>query len=220
MTIIKHTFIALGVSALLGTTMASGASAETPTASAINSVASVQSKQEFMDSMTKKVLSILKDQHKSFEQKQTMLRSIFVDTVDTDWIAKFVLGKAWKEANDDQKSRYTELYRTYLTGSYVSKFDEESGAKVKDIKVISVKELSKDQFTAKTEIVQTQGENVKVDYTLKQKDDRFKIIDINIEGVSLLATHRSEFNAMAGSGGIDAVIKKLTELTTTPPAKG
>ncbi len=172
-------------------------------------------KEVFIDNMAEQVTNVLKNDKKSFAEKQAALRSMFAEVVDTDWIAKFVLGKAWKEATPQQKEKYTELYRTYLTETYVSKFDEESGSKVKDIKVKGIKEASGDTFSAHTEIVQSGTEPpVKVDYLLRQKEGQFKVIDITIEGISLLATHRQQFSALANANGIDAVITKLTEFTT------
>lgn len=170
------------------------------------------SKEDFIEDMGKKVLDILKDKKKSFSEKQATLRGLFTEVVDTNWIAKFVLGASWKTATPEQKERYIELYRTYLTETYISKFDDQSGSKVKDIKVLGIKDAPGNAFVAHTVIVQSEGENVSVDYMLKGKNGDFKIIDITIEGISLLATHRNQFSALAASGGMESVIAKLKQL--------
>lgn len=172
-------------------------------------------KEAFIENMSTRVLGVLKDQQKSFKERQNTLRALFVEVVDTDWIAQFVLGATWKTATTEQRARYIELYRTYLTETYISKFDEDSGSKVKDIKIKNIKETSDGAFTAHTEIIQNSNEPiVKVDYMLRQEDGQFKVIDIIIEGVSLLTTHRQELSAIAGKSGIDGVLQKLSEVTT------
>ncbi len=189
--------------------------ADAPVAVTNPATAPANAKEAFIQGMGSRVLAVLKDNKKSFAQRQTTLRNLFVEVVDTDWIAKFVLGTSWRNATPEQKAKYTELYRTYLTETYISKFDEDSETKVKDITIKGIKEGTDNTFTAQTEIVQSGNQPaVKVDYLLRQKDDQFKVIDINIEGVSLLATHRQEFNALAAQNGIDGVIQKLTQLTT------
>ena len=93
MTTIKKTILALG----LAVSLIAGSAAYAETAP--KQEAAAPSKQEFIASMGEKVLTILQDKKKTFEKKQAALRAMFTETVDTDWIAKFVLGKAWKEAN-------------------------------------------------------------------------------------------------------------------------
>jgi phospholipid transport system substrate-binding protein len=213
---IKTTASVIALATLLQLpSMAFAADAKPPVAMQATKVAPATTKEAFIENMGARVLGVLKDEKKSFAERQATLRALFVEVVDTDWIAKFVLGTAWKTATPEQKAKYTELYRTYLTETYISKFDEESGNKVKDIKIKGIKEASDGTFTAHTEIIQSGTEPaVKVDYLLREKNGQFKVIDINIEGISLLATHRQEFNALAGQKGIDGVIEKLTMLTT------
>lgn len=213
----KHTYIAPAIllAALFQLPASASYAADSSHVAKQAAKDTAMTKEVFIENMAEQVTNVLKDDKKSFAEKQTALRSMFTEIVDTDWIAKFVLGKAWKEATPQQKEKYTELYRTYLTETYVSKFDEESGSKVQDIKVKGIKEASGDTFSAHTEIAQSDNEPpVKVDYLLHRREGQFKIIDITIEGISLLATHRQQFSALASANGIDAVITKLNELTT------
>ncbi|MES2983700.1 MAG: ABC transporter substrate-binding protein [Pseudomonadota bacterium] len=210
---LRTTALTLAFTALLQLSGTASFAADAAPAAQVAPAAS--SKEAFIEGMGTRVLAVLKDDKKPFAARQAALRSLFVEVVDTDWIAKFVLGTAWKTATPEQKAKYTELYRTYLTETYISKFDEDSGTLVKEIKITGVKDGTDGTVTAQTLIVQSGTEPaVKVNYLLRPKGDQYKIIDINIEGVSLLATHRQEFNALASKNGIDGVIAKLTELTT------
>jgi len=55
---------------------------------------------------------------------------------------------------------------------------------------------------------------VRVDYLVRDKDSRYKIIDIVVEGVSLLSSHRAEFGEVVGNSGVEGIIKYLEQKTS------
>jgi phospholipid transport system substrate-binding protein len=174
---------------------------------------------EFATEMSSRVVAIFHDTTKSEVQKRTALSATFDEAVDTDWIGKFVLGRFWKVATPEQQAAYLKVYKAYLTHTYISKFNEEDGAGVDAIKVTGITPAQPNEFEAKSIIQQKGDDDVHVDYLLSDASGKCQVHDIKIEGVSLLATHRSEFNAMASSGGIDAVITKLGQLANAPVAR-
>src|SRR5690606_29082259 len=121
------------------------------------------------------------------------------------WIARFVLGNNWRTATDEQRKRYTSLYHDYLIGIYVANYAQSSERKITDIKILGVRNGEDGRFTAQTELVMHGAGNVKVDYLVGKSGDGYKIVDVIIEGVSLLASHRSEFMQLAANGGVDRV---------------
>jgi phospholipid transport system substrate-binding protein len=152
----------------------------------------------FADTMTKSVISIFHDTSQSEQQKRQALSGLFQEAVDTDWIGKFVLGRFWKNATDEEKRQYLEKYRAYLTRNYVSKFDDDTGLSVDDIKLTSITPSGSNQFEAKSLIKRKGEEDVHADYLLDGSSSKCQVHDIKIEGVSLLATQRSEFQTLAG----------------------
>jgi phospholipid transport system substrate-binding protein len=164
----------------------------------------------FYTSMTKQVVDIFHDKSTSEEKKQRQLAILFLKAVDTDWIGKFVMGRFYKDAKPDDQKEYLETYRYYLTGIYVSKFenDDDSNYQLGDIKLISLTPKEDSQVSAKT-IISRKGEpDVHVNYLLLQTDV-CQVHDIEIEGVSLLNNQRSEFQALAGQSGMKAVIDTM-----------
>ena len=183
-----------------------------PCFAADTAASSDASKEAFVKSVTDSILSTVHDTNKSFSQKKSMLQKTFVDVVDIKWIGRFVLGQTWRTTTDDQKTKYMGLYKTYLVNNYVSNFDEESADKLQDIKILGLVNDDDERFIVHTEMVIKDGENVKVDYLVHDDNGSYKVINITIEGVSLLATHRSEFGELAAAGGIDNVIAKLQQM--------
>lgn len=171
-----------------------------------------EARMDLARNMANTVLSIIQDQNQPVENRKELLIRGFANVVDIDWIAKFVLGNAWRTATDEQRAQYTELYRSYLLQLYVDTYTQQADRKITDMKVLGIKDGEEDRFTTSTEIMMSTGERMKVDYLAAGSGGKYKVIDVVIEGVSLLATHRSEFSKVASSRGVDAVIGKLARL--------
>ena len=172
---------------------------------------------QFARTVTQDVIKIFHETGKTVTQKRTELSNIFQSSVDINWIGKFVIGRYWRDASDEEKAAYLKAYRTYLTNTYISKFDDEDGFKVEDIQVTSLAAGSEpNQFVAKTVIKQKADEDVHVDYALDVSTGKCQVQDITVEGVSLLVSQRSEFQSLAGSSGIKGVIAALQKHTAAP----
>lgn len=145
------------------------------------------------------------------KEKVKELEALFLEVVDTKWMAKFSLGKFWNKSNDFQKERVLALYPTYIANIYVPNFKKYNS---NAMKIMSIMEVREGEFLVKTKIALAQEENeVNVDYKVATKkganDFSLVIFDIVAEGVSLIATQRSEFNAIISSKGVDALIADL-----------
>ncbi len=158
------------------------------------------------------VVMILHEPKKSANDRKNILRETFQASVDIDWIAKFVLGRSWKDATDEQRVRYTSLYKRYLTETYVKNFAENPDKAIANIKVAGVSEDAENPFMVRTQMLLKDAENLNVDYRVSEEDGHYKIRDIAIENVSLITTHRTEFGELASTEGVDGVIKRLETL--------
>jgi len=184
-----------------------------PNAHAETAPAEQQAREELANTMATMTLSMLQDQSKDMKAREELLRRSFTYVMDTEWIAKFVVGTAWRGASDEEKSRYTELYKTFLTNVYVENYAQSSERKIRDIKVVGILDADDTSFTTRTKLMLSTGDDMHVDYRAHKKDAGYKIVDVVIEGVSLLATHRAEFGKIASVSGLAAVIAKLEQLT-------
>lgn len=169
----------------------------------------IHTREEFVGGMASMTLAILQDHKKPFPERKLVLRRAFNTVVDIDWIARFVLGRSWSTASDEQKQRYTDLYRTFLTESYVSNFAENPDKRIKDIKILGIQDDVDNGFRVSTNMLLADREEIRVDYRVSDHEDKYKVIDIIIENVSLLSTHRSQFAELAANRGIEGVISKL-----------
>lgn len=171
--------------------------------------AKLHSRVEFVNGMAQMTLAILHDQKKPYRERRLILRRAFNTVVDVDWIARFVLGRAWNHASDEEREKYVDLYRAYLTDTYVSSFGENQEHRIRDIKIVGIQDAEDNDFLVNTFMKLANADDVRVTYRVSDNDGKYKVIDIIIENVSLLNTHRSQFAPLAASQGVDSVITKL-----------
>lgn len=171
-----------------------------------------QERQAFAKDFAEVVINVLHDVKTPYPHRKELLRQSFVQSVDTEWMAKFVLGRSWKEATDEQKKEYMKLYRRFLAETYVCNFAENPDKSIYRIKITGVNDgMDTNTFTVNTHIELTNQTDLKVDYLVYEQDKHYKVRDIVIENVSLIATHRAEFSELANAEGVNGVIHRLEQ---------
>ncbi|PIR37347.1 MAG: hypothetical protein COV35_09640 [Alphaproteobacteria bacterium CG11_big_fil_rev_8_21_14_0_20_39_49] len=172
-----------------------------------NAKASTEGAKQFIKEVSGKAIELIKSNDTNELIKEQQLSKLFEDSVDTDWISKFVIGKYWRDASDAQKTVYLELHRQFLINSYVPKFKNYTN---QQILFKNTFDEGSNEFLVETEIVQEDGTAVKVDYRVRKIDNaEYKIFDVIAEGISLINTQRSEFASILSRKGVDYLIKKL-----------
>jgi len=183
--------------------------ADENTTPVVQKTESLKAKEDYAHHFAQMVLAIVQDTKKNFEDRKGILRTAFSNSVDIDWIAKFVLGNGWARATEEQKEKYTALYRNFLTETYVANFAENPDKRIRDIKIFGVNETTETDFTVRTEMMLASMENLRVNYLVNDTEGHYKVRDIAIENISLITTHRSEFSSLANAKGIQGVIEEL-----------
>ncbi|MGB2833618.1 MAG: ABC transporter substrate-binding protein [Methylotenera sp.] len=128
---------------------------------------------------------------------------------DFDRVSRMVLGKSWKAATPDQQASFQKEFRSLLLRTYSIAL-----GKYKD-QVIEFKPMRAEpdakNVTVKTQILQSGGQPIPVDYSLVKGANGWKVYDIVIESVSLVTNYRSQFSQEIRQNGIDSLNKKLAE---------
>lgn len=181
-----------------------------------NAQASAEEARAYVNELGNKTISIISNTTIPEREKETKLTALFTETLDTEWIAKFVLGRYWRTAQPEQQKRYLALYQKFLINSYVPNFRDYTGEK---FVVTAVSETGKDEYLVQTEIIHPGKPKTRVDYRLrKSAQGAYKVYDIIAEGVSLISTQRSEFGSIVARDGMDSLLKKLEAKIANPSA--
>ena len=117
------------------------------------------------------------------------------------------LGQSWNKATPDQKKRLTEEFRTLLVRTYASALAAYADQKF-DFRPLRAKPSDTD-VTVQVRVLQAGAQPVPIDYSMEKTAAGWKVYDVMVGGVSLVANYRTEFNNVVRESGIDGLIKYL-----------
>jgi len=124
---------------------------------------------------------------------------------DFEETAKRALGPHWQQRTPAEHEEFVRLFSDLLEAAYVGKIDLYQGEKITYVG----ETVDGDQATVKTRIVTKQGNEVPVDYRLSREKDRWRVYDVIIEGVSLVADYRTQFNKIIQTSSFDDLVKRM-----------
>ena len=133
---------------------------------------------------------------------------ILLPRFDREFAAGAVLGKHWRTATDEQKSRFIDAFYSSLVHRYadgILEFDTDR------VEVLPFRGASKRTATVKTNVSLDDSTKIPVHYTLVNREDRWRMFDVKIEGVSYVVNYRKELESEIRSTSLEAVIQRLEQ---------
>ncbi|MFM8681792.1 MAG: phospholipid-binding protein MlaC [Alphaproteobacteria bacterium] len=144
-------------------------------------------------------------------ERDARFRKLFADGFDVPLIARFVLGRYWRQATEPERTEYLRLFDELVVQTYARRFNEFNTAR---LRVLSVSRPNEDNDV----IVAVEGSlagkpPVRLDVRVRQGSAAYKVIDVSIEGVSMAVTQRDEFSSVIqrGGGKVEALLASLRE---------
>ncbi|MCW8923786.1 MAG: ABC transporter substrate-binding protein [Gammaproteobacteria bacterium] len=181
--------------------------------SAVVASAEIESPVDMLKRTSDDVIKELKEKREAIDADPSIVYQIVNDYIiphlDDVTLAKLALGKNWRKASNDQKIEFVDQFRTLLVRTYSKSLQEFSDQKINFFPV-NIK-AGEEKVTVKSEVLQSGGPTIPVDYRLRLKDDEWKVYDIKIDGVSLVTNYRGTFAQEMRKGGMKAVLKMLQE---------
>ena len=129
----------------------------------------------------------------SVDEQETELEQLFKKYVDIPIIARAVLGKSWRTASTVQRTLFVEAFKKYISNKYGRQFSEFKGTKIEIIK--SRDTLTKAGVLVSTVVIVPGNPSLKVVWQVSDGSGSLKLIDIRVEGISMLSTERQEFRS-------------------------
>ena len=138
--------------------------------------------------------------------------------VDFEEATRLAVGRGWKEASPEQRKKLIAEFRNMLVRTYSNAIGAYEGQTMK-VQPSRVKP-GENEATVRNQFIRPGGKPVLIDYSMRKTDKGWKIYDIVVEGVSLVLTYRSEFDAVVKQDGVDGLIKRLGQKNTPAAAVG
>ncbi len=173
--------------------------------------------QVVLQEMSDRVLEVIREDPAILDD-QARLRiladELVVPNVDFLALSQWVLGRHWRSATPEQRQVFAVEFRELLIRTYLSSVTR-SGYQEQIIRYLPLRETQDmRKVTVDAHVEQPQGPLVHVQFRMLNRDDVWKIYDVVIEGVSLVATHRSSFSNIIRERGLDGLIASLEQRNT------
>ena len=162
-----------------------------------------------VERMTTAAIAVLGDRSLSVEDKRHKLEEIVYRELDFDTMSRLVLARNWSRFTPEQQAEFVKLFKEHLSITYGNNIENYKNERVA---IVSDREEVRGDWTVQSKIVRGGGSNdIQVDYRLRKASDVWKIIDIVIERVSLVANFRSQFQDILGNGTPEKLLQVLRD---------
>ena len=173
----------------------------------------------FVDKLVREGLQTLRDERLTPDARQEQFAVILENDFDLPRIARFTAGRYWSTATDVDRQRFVKVFERWIIITYADRFGTYSGD---GIKVTGSRPDSEATATVFSQLVRETGTApLKIDWRVRrdQRDD-YRVVDVSVEGVSMLVTQREEFaSVIQSNGGTVAGLTKALENKVSSGAK-
>ena len=166
----------------------------------------------FLEKLGKQVVEKVSNTDISDIERYNNFKQLYLSSFDNYYISRFVLGRYWKTIDKGIQKQFVDSFNKYIVATYAPKFKGWEGT----FKAVDSL-LENNYYNVKMDILNEDGPTLKMMWKMYlNKNKEFKILDVNIDGVSMLVTQRAEFLSVIKNhpngvvGLIDAMNKKIS----------
>jgi len=169
------------------------------------------------------VLVVLNEPGLDSEQRRARIEQIAFGVFDFATMSKLTLAKNWKRFDERQREEFVAEFKAHLSRRYGTRLDR---YKQTDVAIVGTQLEPRNDVTVRSKVVGGQFDGVAMDYRMRESDGRWLVIDVVIEGVSLVANFRSQFTEVISQGGPEELLRQLKSKNfdvrdeETPPPAG
>ncbi len=160
----------------------------------------------FIENLGVNAIGMLDNVKQTDAERELEFRRIVRSGFALELIGRFVVGRHWRAMTREQKAEYQELFAEWLMKSYASRL---GGFKGQKLRILKSMEAGKRDVFVRTNVVRANGSPITADWRVRKFKDGYKIIDIVVEGVSMAAAQKSEFDSVIRKVGVTGLIENL-----------
>ena len=164
----------------------------------------------FVEKLGKQVVEKVTNTENTEQERYNNFKTLYLSSFDNYYISRFVLGRYWKTIDKGIQKQFVDSFNNYIVATYAPKFKGWEGT-FKAVESL----FENNYYNVKMDILNKDGPTLKMMWKIYiNKNEEFKILDVNIDGVSMLVTQRAEFLSVIKNhpngvkGLIDAMDKK------------
>ena len=173
----------------------------------------MQAPEDLVADTTQKITTALRNEQDKIKTDPNRLYEI-VDKVvlphfDFHRMSSWVLGKYWRKASPKEREQFTREFRTLLVRTYAKALNDNYDRKINMLPVHM--KPGDDDVTIHTEVEQKAGFPIPIDYKMYIKGNEWKVYDVSVDSVSLVANYRTSFAQEIRKDGLPKLIARLAD---------
>lgn len=165
-----------------------------------------------INQLVTQAINVIVEKNAPENEREQKFRSLLQTGFDVPRISRFVLGRYWNVANDDQRKEFSQLFEDWIVRTYSARFRDYSGEK---LQVIGTRNEGPTTTVVVSQFVSPTGAPpAKVEWVVRKSGDSdYSIVDVSVEGVSMALTQRDEIAAVADRNGgtVDGLNRAMQE---------
>ena len=167
---------------------------------------------QFLGDLQERAAAELSDGSISDDVKEERFRSLFNQSFDVPAIGRFVLGRYWRGASPQDRDAFLKVFEDVIVQRFLPLLAENTDRRFMIGTVTPIKGRT-DMAFINSQVPRAEGEPYKVSWRVREKEGRYKILDIRAEGVSMAQTLRSEYGTVIkrNGGKLNALTDALRE---------
>lgn len=173
----------------------------------VQAAAAATSAVEVVKNGTNQVISLLKENPANAQVRREGIRSIVDNYFDFAEMGKRALGPHWRTLSAQQRQDFTQVFSQFLFNRYIDGIEKYTNERIS----YSQNKLQGNYALVEAAVTGGEGGPVVLDYHLLNENGTWKVYDVEIEGVDLIANYRSQFNSILASNSFNDLMRRLKE---------
>lgn len=146
-------------------------------------------------------------------RRREAIRSASEPVFDWREMASRAMGLHWQPRSEAERAEFVELFRDLIQRSYITHVERYSGEPVR----FTGEKMDGDLGVVNTRVITPQGQEVPIDYRLVNRDGRWRVYEVLVQGVSLISNFRTQFDKVIRTSGYGELVKRLREKSSSAP---
>ena len=157
------------------------------------------------------VVRILEDQAAAAPERRAAIRRVAEGMFDFRELSRRALGRHWPGLSESDREEFVGLFAGLLERAYISQFERYSGERI----AYAGESVQGGIATVRTRLTMRDGGEVHIDYRLAGQGDRWRVADVLVEGVSLTASYRSQFDKVIQTSSFRELLRRMRTAAAT-----
>ena len=168
--------------------------------------------QNVIRSTVDRVLAVLRNKELDRQAKRDKVLEVVNAVFDMPLMAKLTLGQAyWPRLNEGQQKEFVDLFVRKLQDTYQQKVELFSDEKIQ----FDPAQQVENKIHVNTRVV-SKDEQIEIKYKLYKSGGVWKVYDVEIQGVSIVSSYRSQYQQILSQGTVDSLLARMREAATSP----